>query len=220
MIGRRGAKSRHLALLAVYLACFRDYDQHLAPGEKVTIGLIAADRAQARILMRYVNGLLQAVPMLRAMIEERTSETITLSNRTVIEIRTASASAQREAIATPPFCVTKSPSGVATMTAQRTLTREILRAIRPGLSSIPGSMLILASSPYRRTGSLWDSYQRHYGRDDARVLIWQAASAEMNPTLDPAIIAEAYEDDPESAAAEYGGQFRTDIQRLHHPGGR
>ena len=33
----------------------------------------------------------------------------------------------------------------------------------------------------------------------------------MNPTLDPAVIAEAYESDPESAAAEYGGQFRTDI---------
>ena len=182
----------------------------LAPGEKVTIGLIAADRAQARILMRYVNGLLQAVPMLRAMIEERTSETITLSNRTVIEIRTAS------------FRSTRGYSYGAVLCDEVAFWRgdddssanpdsEILRAIRPGLSSIPGSMLILASSPYRRTGSLWDSYQRHYGRDDARVLIWQAASAEMNPTLDPAIIAEAYEDDPESAAAEYGGQFRSDI---------
>jgi hypothetical protein len=49
VVGRRGAKSRMLSLLAVYLAAFRDYTPHLAPGEKVTIGLIAADRAQARI---------------------------------------------------------------------------------------------------------------------------------------------------------------------------
>jgi hypothetical protein len=103
VVGRRGAKSRHLSLLAVYLAAFKDYHQHLAPGDKTTIGLIAADRAQARILMRYVNGLLQAVPMLRAMIEERTSETITLSNRTVIEIRTGASFRSRAAIHTAPF---------------------------------------------------------------------------------------------------------------------
>ena len=33
----------------------------------------------------------------------------------------------------------------------------------------------------------------------------------MNPSLDPAIIDEAYEDDPASAAAEYGAEFRSDI---------
>ena len=33
VVGRRGAKSRHLSLLAVYLAAFRNYDRHLAPGE-------------------------------------------------------------------------------------------------------------------------------------------------------------------------------------------
>jgi hypothetical protein len=33
----------------------------------------------------------------------------------------------------------------------------------------------------------------------------------MNPRIDPAIIAEAYEDDPDSAASEYGAEFRTDI---------
>ena len=56
----------------------------------MTIGLIAADRAQARILVRYVDGLLRAVPMLAAMVDEQTTDTITLSNRAVIEIRTAS----------------------------------------------------------------------------------------------------------------------------------
>jgi hypothetical protein len=33
----------------------------------------------------------------------------------------------------------------------------------------------------------------------------------MNPSIDPAIVAEAYEDDPASAAAEYGAEFRDDI---------
>ena len=36
-VGRRGGKSRILALIAVYLATFRDYRPHLAPGECATI---------------------------------------------------------------------------------------------------------------------------------------------------------------------------------------
>ena len=33
----------------------------------------------------------------------------------------------------------------------------------------------------------------------------------MNSALDPAVVEEAYEDDPQSAAAEYGAEFRSDI---------
>ncbi len=34
----------------------------------------------------------------------------------------------------------------------------------------------------------------------------------MNPLVDKALIAQAYEDDPARAAAEYGAEFRTDIE--------
>jgi hypothetical protein len=36
------------------------------------------------------------------------------------------------------------------------------------------------------------------------VLVWKGTTLEMNAALDPAVVAEAYEDDPQSAAAEYG----------------
>jgi hypothetical protein len=58
---------------------------------------------------------------------------------------------------------------------------------------------------------LYTTYRRHFGKDDGRVLVWRGSTADMNPLIDPAIIAEAYEDDPESAAAEYGAEFRDDI---------
>ncbi|MDE2343421.1 MAG: hypothetical protein KGL63_08545, partial [Betaproteobacteria bacterium] len=47
VIGRRGGKSRVLATIAVFLACFRDYEPYLAPGEVATIAILAADRRQA-----------------------------------------------------------------------------------------------------------------------------------------------------------------------------
>ncbi len=48
IVGRRGGKSRVLALAATYLATFRDYEPFLAPGEVATIAVIASDRRQAR----------------------------------------------------------------------------------------------------------------------------------------------------------------------------
>ena len=37
IIGRRGGKSFMMALIAVFLACFRDYRPHLAPGERALV---------------------------------------------------------------------------------------------------------------------------------------------------------------------------------------
>jgi hypothetical protein len=208
VIGRRGGKSRILALIATYLATFFDYAPHLAAGEVATIAIIAADRKQARSIFRYVKGFLGAAPALAALVEDENAEIITLKNRVVIEIATAS------------FRVTRGYTFAAVLADETAYFRdesganpdtEIFRALRPGLSTIPGAILLNASSPYRRAGLLWTTFQRHYGKDDARVLVVKAATAEANPKIDPAIIAEAYEEDPESAASEYGAEFRSDI---------
>jgi hypothetical protein len=72
-------------------------------------------------------------------------------------------------------------------------------------------MLLIASSPYRKAGVLYNVFARHFGKDDSRTLVWRATTLEMNPGLDPGVVAEAYEDDPISAAAEYGAEFRGDV---------
>ncbi len=208
VIGRRGGKSRVLATIATFLATFRDYQPFLAPGEVATVAVIAANRQQARSIFRFTQGLLTAVPMLRAMIEDETADSITLTNRVVIEIQTAS------------FRVTRGYSFAAVLADETAFWRsddsanpdvEIFTALRPGLTTIPGAILLNASSPYRKRGVLWQAFSRHYGQDASRVLVWRAPSLEMNPSLDPAIVAEAYEDDPDAAAAEYGAEFRSDL---------
>src|SRR5271155_4160784 len=62
--GRRAGKSFVLALVAVYLACFKSYAQYLGPNEKATIAIIATDRRQARVIYRYVVGLITGTPLL------------------------------------------------------------------------------------------------------------------------------------------------------------
>ena len=209
IVGRRGGKSRVLALIAVYLAAFRDYAPYLAPGEVATIGVLAVDKGQARAIFRFVLGLLKAVPMLEPLIVKRDTETIELSNRVHIEIATASFRSTRGYTYAAILC-----DEVAFWRSDETSLNpdvEILRALRPGLATIPGSMMLIASSPYSQRGELYNAYRRHFGRDGARVLVWKASTQEMNPGIDRRIIDEAYEDDPESAKAEYGGEFRTDL---------
>jgi phage terminase large subunit-like protein len=88
--GRRAGKSFILALIAVFLACFHDWVPYLGPGEHGTIMIIAADRRQARVILRYVVGLLKSIPMLAKLIEGETRESVALRNRIVIEVHTAS----------------------------------------------------------------------------------------------------------------------------------
>ena len=93
IVGRRGGKSLIAALVAVYLAACRTY--RLAAGERGTLMVIAADRRQARVVFRYIVGLLDAVPALAALVERRTRESVYLTNGVVIEVHTASFKAVR-----------------------------------------------------------------------------------------------------------------------------
>ena len=210
IVGRRGGKSRIAALVALYLACFRDHRHTLAPGEVGTLPVIAADRRQARTIMRYVTGFLDEVPMLRQLIANRTKETIELTNRVTIEVHTASFRAVRGysliGVVCDEIAFWQTDDGSANPDT------EILNGLRPGMATIPGALLIAISSPYARRGALWDAYRRHYGQDGDPVLVWQAPTSVMNPGIDPQVIADAYAADDVSAAAEYGAEFRRDIE--------
>ena len=82
------------------------------------------------------------------------------------------------------------------------------------MATIPGALLLAISSPHARRGALYEAHKKHFGKDRDPVLVWQADTQAMNPTIDKRTIAEAYEQDPAVAAADYGAQFRRDIERL------
>jgi hypothetical protein len=47
-----------------------------------------------------------------------------------------------------------------------------------------------------------------------RPLVWQADTRSMNPTVDAAVVADAYAQDEAVASAEYGALFRVDVERF------
>lgn len=208
VIGRRGGKSNVSALLAVYEAFFNDYSDKLAPGEVATVMVIAADRKQARSVMRYIRGLIEASPMLQQMVIRDNQESIELVNRCVIEIMTASHRGSRGYSAACVIC-----DEIAFWLSEgANPDAEVINAIRPSLGTLGGKLIAL-SSPYARRGVLWTAFRNYFGKADSkRVLVAKAPTEIMNPTLPKHIIEQAYEEDPASAAAEYGANFRTDVE--------
>jgi hypothetical protein len=65
IVGRRGGKSRIVSVVAVYLGLFHSFKEYLAPGERGVIQVIAADRAQARVIFRYISAILHSTPVFK-----------------------------------------------------------------------------------------------------------------------------------------------------------
>lgn len=207
-IGRRGGKSFAMALTAVFLAAFKDWRKYLSPGERAIVLLVAADREQAKILHRYCQGILSA-PILQSLVWNVTASEIELRGGVTIEVVTRS------------YRTIRGRSVCVAVLDELAFWRdddsanpdaEVLNAIRASMATFGSdAMVISGSSPYARRGVLWDAFRRWHGKDDARNLVWQAATRVMNPTVPQEFIDAEFDRDPASAAAEYGAQFRSDI---------
>jgi hypothetical protein len=208
--GRRAGKSFILALTAVYLATFRDWRPFLTKGERGTIVIVAADRKQGRAIMGYLQAMLQEVPLLAPMVSKLNSEDVELTSGITIEIATCS------------FRTIRSRTIVAALLDELAFWNddssanpdtEVMAAIKPAMATIPGAMLLCASSPHARRGVLWQTFDRWYGKEGGP-LVWRATTRQMNPTVPQSFIDEEIEKDPAGASAEYLAHFRTDVESL------
>lgn len=208
-VGRRGGKSRVLALIGVYLACCEDHYQYLDPGEWGFVLVLAADRAQAQAILNYAKAALTHAKLAPLVVPRRDlTESVDLLNNVRIAVATASIRAVRSRAVFAGLCdeiaFWKPDEESANPDA------EIINALEPAMLQFPHPLLIGASSPYARKGVLWEKYRQWYGKA-SRPLIWKAPTVYMHPSVDRAFIDQKYEEDPASAAAEYGAEFRTDV---------
>jgi len=206
--GRRSGKSKISALLACYIATSRDWSKILSPGEQGFVFLIANDKDQAKILKRYISGILQRSPRLRGLIKKELAWEIELNNRITIAVRTKN------------FRTLRGYTVISAVLEELAFWRsedsanpdyEVLAAIRPAMLTVKNSMLIGISSAYAKRGLLYDQYRKFYGKA-AGPLIWKSSTVDMNPTVDKKIIAEQIKSDPAKYKSEYLSEFRGDIE--------
>lgn len=218
-IGRRGGKSLICAFVAVYLACFRSYGEFLAPGERPVVMVVASDRRQARVVLGYIRAFLTEIPMLRGLVVRDTQESLELANGVVLEVHTASFRSSRGYTLAAVI-----NDELAWWSAEDSAQpdKEILAAQRPALTTIPGAVMLNVSSVYSRRGALFAAFEAHYGKDEDPVLFWKAPSrsiepaapVQMNPLIDLETVRNSYEEDSAVAGAEWGSEFRSDLEKL------
>jgi hypothetical protein len=154
--------------------------------------------------------LLRRVPSLAALIVSDSDEEIVLSNNIAIEIQTASFRTIRGFAVIAALC-----DEIAFWRSDEAAANpdeEVVSALRPSMATVPGAFLLAASSPYARRGILWRQFRENWGNEDAPGLVWRAPTRTMNPTVPQRVIDDAYTLDAARAAAEYGAEFRTDIE--------
>src|SRR5262245_28701468 len=208
IVGRRGGKSRSLSTLAAYIAGLCKHD--LAPGETGVLLLIAPDQKQAAISLEYCTAAFEQSPILKQLIANRTADALELTNGISIEVRAASFRRLRG----PTFVAVIADEAAFFMSDEYSTNAdtEIINAVRPGLATTSGP-LIIASSPYAKRGVLWETHRRHYGPGgDPLILVAQGATRDFNPSLNQSIIDRALQRDHAAASAEYLAQFRNDLE--------
>ena len=199
-----------MATLLCWLAGLCNHRGVLAPGEIGVALCISRDQRIARIILDYVAGIFEDSPVLRGMIKNRTQDTLELSNRITVEVRPAN------------FKTLRGPTYVAiaadeaafwfTSTDFANPDVEVLAAIRPGLLTTRGP-LIMVSSAYAQAGVLWDAYRRDYGPKGApNILVAHGTSRDLNPLLPQSEIDRELERDPVRNRAEYLSEFRVDVE--------
>ena len=208
VVGRRGGKSRAIAPLSVYVAALCKHP--LVRGEKGVLLCIAPDQRQAGIVLGYCEAAFEQSPILKQLVANRTNDALELTNGISIEVRAAS------------FRRLRGPTYIAVIADEAAFwysdefsanaDAEILNAVRPGLATT-GGPLIIASSPYAKRGVLWETHKRHYGEGgDRLILVAQGASRVFNPSLPLSVVDRALERDRAAASAEYLAEFRSDIE--------
>jgi hypothetical protein len=181
----------------------------LAPGERGVIPLLAASTQQAASAFAFVEGIFAVAPNLKDLVDGATSDTLSLTTAIDISVRPAS------------FRTIRGITAVAAIADEIAFWRsedsanpdkEILKALRPSLATT-GGPLIAISSPHAKRGELYSTFKRHFGpTGDPLILVAKAPTRVMNPTLPQRVIDRAVEADPEAASAEYGAEFRGDLE--------
>jgi hypothetical protein len=205
---RAGKDSRIAAPIVCFEALFGGHEKHLARGERAVIPVVAQDARATKIAFGYVKDYFTGSKLLASRVEEVLSLEIVLTNRVTIQ--------------TFP-CTLKSlrgwsvPAGVMDelgfwrLEGQADSDVEVQASIRRGMLSFPSPRLVKISTPYMKSGVLFEDFKAAFGKDDADRLVWRAASVLMNPSLRAERLERERRLDPSRFAREYEAEFAEDL---------
>jgi hypothetical protein len=206
--GRRAGKDSVASVIAAHSAALFADGHRLRPGERAMVMCLAVDRDQARVILNYTRAFFSDIPSLSAMVQRETASGFELSNNVDVSVLTSNYRAVR---GRPVLCAILDEVAFLRDETSATPDIELFKALEPATATLSSSMIIGISTPYKKSGLLYERFKRFYGRDDDNVLVIRAPTRVLNPTVPQELIDRALEEDPAAARAEYGAEFRDDI---------
>jgi hypothetical protein len=162
IVGRRGGKDSIASAIAAFSAAMFAGQKHLRPGERTLVMCLACDRDQSRIVLNYTRSYFSDIPMLAALSSRNTAIGFELKNGVDVAVATNSFRSVR---GRPIVCAILDECAFWRDETSSKPDEETYKAIIPALASIPNSMVIGISSPYRRSGLLHSKFKKHYGQN-------------------------------------------------------
>ena len=210
LCGARSGKDAYIATpILLYEAIFGDAEAHLGKGERAVCVLVAQDQKATRVAYGYVRDYVLGSPLLKTMIEEVREAELRLTNRTVIACFASSAKSVR---GWSIKVGVMDELGFYRLEAGASTDSEIQTSIRRGGVGFPSQKLVKISTPYMKSGVLWEDFQQYYAKANPDVLVWRAPTLLMNPAIDAARLARERRKDPTRHAREYEAMFSDDLE--------
>lgn len=214
--GRRGGKSFISAVVAVYEALTGNWSERLSGGESPVIFIVASDKAQARNIFKYCEGLLDvAAPK---FIKRATREEIELANGVEISIKAGNYAGIRGFSVVLGICdeaaFMRDESGGYSSPIQE-IYNSLIPSLIPEKDGLPGGKLLFLSTPRSKSGMLFERFEEYWGIDNPDVLCWRGSTEEMHPGyISEAKVQKDLTRDRSLFQAEWLGLWREDISNL------
>jgi hypothetical protein len=208
IVGRRGGKDSIASAIACFAAGFIDYRNVLRPGEVASVLCLAVDKAQASIVDRYTRSYFSEIELLRGLVKRETADGLELTTGAELDVLQSNF---RNVRGRSVACVVMDEVAFWRSETTAAPDAETYAALVPSLATIPGSMIVGISTPYRRAGLLWQKHRDHFGQPDDDVLCVHGPSRTFNPLLPQKVVDDALKRDPAAARAEWLAEWRDDV---------
>ena len=206
---RAGKDSRIAAPIVCYEAVLGGHEKQLAKGERGIIPLVAQDARATKIAFSYIRDYLTNSPMLKAEVVDLLTTEVTLANGLSINCFPSTLRSLR-GWSIPAAVMDE--VGYFRVEGNANSDSEIQASVRRGMVAFSQTRLVKISTPYMRSGVLYEDFARAFGQDDPDLLVWRASTTLMNPTILPERLERERRLDSSRYLREYEAEFGEDLE--------
>lgn len=206
-LGRRSGKTTSAALVGLWDCLLRpELEGMVRPGERRHSVAVATNLRQARLFVRAALSIVGRSPLLAEMVEAITDDEILFRNSTALSAFPCSS---RGARGWPISSLLMDEAAhFLSETEGPAVAERVWEALVPSTAQFgDAARIIVASTPYGQAGLFADLYQQAASGELEDARAQHASTAEANPSIDAAFLAQEERRDPEAFRSEYLAEF-------------